>query len=164
MDCHAVNTIGGLKKDLGRFVELGSRFLPVGFYYKAFYTPRRLFPFWEKQMRQMAGLGGNSISIPKRYRSPKSYSFCDVLVLGAGPAGLSAALSAAEHGARVILADEESAAGRHAWLPVGAKSGCQMLIFADLLKKVRVAGNKLIDVRVSTRSIRLLCRSLGCPG
>ena len=148
MDCRAVNTLGGLAKDWGRFVELGSRFLPVGFYYKAFHTPRRLFPFWENQMRQMAGLGGIDRDC-KRYRSPKSYSFCDVLVIGAGPAGLSAALAAAEQGARVILADENPRLGGtlgYQW----AQHAESRRIFTDLLN--RVSANKSIDVRTSTEA------------
>ena len=40
-----------------RFTEWFSKMLPVGFYYKAFHTPRRLFPFYERQMRNVAGLG-----------------------------------------------------------------------------------------------------------
>ena len=44
MDCAAVNTSGGVEKDSGRFIEWLSRFMPVGFYYKAFHTPRKFFP------------------------------------------------------------------------------------------------------------------------
>src|SRR5260221_5289009 len=52
----AVNTFGGLEHDRVRFIDRLGRFLPVGFYYKTFHKPRRLFPFWERQMRAMAGL------------------------------------------------------------------------------------------------------------
>src|SRR5262249_35865905 len=47
LDVRAVNTIGGLARDRLRFTEWFSAFLPVGFYYKAFHTPRRLFPFYD---------------------------------------------------------------------------------------------------------------------
>src|SRR5947208_2880979 len=57
LDVRAVNTAGGLAGDRLRFVESFSAFLPVGFYYKAFHTPRALFPFYERQMRKAAGLG-----------------------------------------------------------------------------------------------------------
>src|SRR6266542_189427 len=55
LDVRAVNTAGGLARDRLRFTEWFSAFLPVGFYYKAFHTPRRLFPFYERQMRHDAG-------------------------------------------------------------------------------------------------------------
>ena len=57
LDLAAVNTAGGLYADRMRFTGFFSRFLPVGFYYKAFHTPRRLFPLYEKFMRGAAGLG-----------------------------------------------------------------------------------------------------------
>src|SRR3954470_24988034 len=57
LDVRAVNTAGGLARDRLRFTEWFSAFLPVGLYYKAFHTPPRLFPFYERQMRQVAGLG-----------------------------------------------------------------------------------------------------------
>ena len=98
LELRSVNTKGGLKYDWYRFSQWLARFMPVGFYYKAFHTPRKLFPFYEKQLRQAAGLG--KISSKWSVRStPKEYAFCDVLVVGSGPAGLSAALSAAAQGA-----------------------------------------------------------------
>jgi len=105
LELRSVNTAGGLKYDWYRFSQWLSRFMPVGFYYKAFHTPRKLFPFYEKQLRQAAGLG--KISAKWSVRStPKEYAFCDVLVVGSGPSGLSAALSAADQGADVLLVDE----------------------------------------------------------
>ena len=57
MDLRAVNTIGGLKGDLLKWLEPLGRFMPVGFYYKTFHRPRWLFPFHERIIRQIAGLG-----------------------------------------------------------------------------------------------------------
>lgn len=105
----AVNTIGGLANDRGRFIERLARFLPVGFYYKAFHS-QRLFPTWERLFRRVSGLGVVDFS-SQRQSTPKRYAFCDVLVIGAGPSGLSAALAAADAGARVMLVDENSCAG-----------------------------------------------------
>ncbi len=104
----AVNTVGGLKRDRARFVEWLAPFLPVGFYYKAFHGQR--FPRWERRIRAMSGLGAIAANAP-RTRTPKRYAFCDVLVIGAGPSGLAAALSAADAGARVLLVDENARAG-----------------------------------------------------
>jgi sarcosine oxidase, subunit alpha len=100
----AVNTFGGLTRDKARILDRLGRWLPVGFYYKAFHT-KRLFPRWEKMFRLLTGLGTVTLDAP-RETSAKRYGFCDVLVLGGGPSGLSAALQAAHAGARVALVDE----------------------------------------------------------
>jgi sarcosine oxidase subunit alpha len=86
---------------LGRLAPL----LRVGFYYKAFHSPRWLFPFWESIIRHAAGLGRVNTAW-RRQITPKWYEHADLLVIGAGPAGMQAALHAAEGGARVILVDE----------------------------------------------------------
>ena len=105
----AVNTFGSLERDAGSVLGWFARFLPVGFYYKAFHS-KRLFPLWERMFRAMTGLGRVDFSTP-RLRTPKRYGFCDVLVVGAGPSGLSAALAAAEQGAQVALVDENARLG-----------------------------------------------------
>ena len=106
LDVQAVNTFGGLRRDLYRITEWFSAFLPVGFYYKAFHTPRWLFPFYENQMRKVAGLG--RIKPPSGpSASPKDYAHCDLLVVGTGPAGLAAAIAAAEQGVRVLAVEEQ---------------------------------------------------------
>ncbi|MGR3455009.1 sarcosine oxidase subunit alpha family protein [Pseudooceanicola sp.] len=88
-----------------------SRFIGAGFYYKTFMWPK---PFWERvyepAIRRAAGLGALSgANTAERYE--KAHAFCDLLVIGAGPAGLMAALVAAEAGADVILADEDALPG-----------------------------------------------------
>ncbi len=106
----AVNTFGGVKRDRARILDKLSAFLPVGFYYKAFYTPKSLFPFWERMFRRLTGLGKLDVTTP-HIRTPKRYDFCDVLVVGAGPSGLCAALAAADAGARVVIVDENARIG-----------------------------------------------------
>jgi len=106
----AVNTDGGVKKDRNRYFEMLAPLLPVGFYYKAFHTPRRLFPFWEKIIRKAAGLGIVNFNFP-RITKRKLNQYCDVLVIGAGPAGLSAAIYAAQEGLKVSIVDENQQAG-----------------------------------------------------
>jgi sarcosine oxidase subunit alpha len=105
----AVNTRGGLARD--RLAALGwlAPFLPVGFYYKAFHS-KRLFPRWERMFRRLTGLGTVDLTAARR-STPKRYDFCDVLVIGAGPSGLAAALAAAERGAGVLLVDENQLPG-----------------------------------------------------
>ena len=82
-------------------------FFTAGFYYKTFMWPAA---FWEKLyepiIRRAAGLGALSrIEDPDTY--DKGYLHCDLLIIGAGPAGLMAALTAGRAGLRVILADED---------------------------------------------------------
>lgn len=107
---HAQNVFGTLDKDMGAMVELFARFLPVGFYYKAFYKPKGVWKYWDKLIRNFAGLGVvDTTATP--YTSDKAYRFCDVAILGGGPAGLSAAIQAADSGAEVILIDENPLLG-----------------------------------------------------
>ncbi|MEA3642394.1 MAG: glycine cleavage T C-terminal barrel domain-containing protein [Lamprobacter sp.] len=101
----ACNTLGGLKQDRYRWLDQLSPALPVGFYYKVFHKPRWLFPLWERLLRHTAGLGQVRSGWRRRI-TPKWYEHCDLLVIGAGPAGMAAALNAAEAGADVILVDE----------------------------------------------------------
>ncbi len=109
----AINPFGTLAYDPGSLLGHLSRFLPVGFYYKAFYS-KRLFPLWERMFRAMTGLGRVDTAQP-RLRTPKRYAFCDVLVVGGGTSGLTAAWTAAEQGARVVLVDEHAHLGGSAW-------------------------------------------------
>ena len=106
----AVNTWGGLRSDAGRLLGLCAPILPVGFYYKAFYRPRFLFPWWEKLIRHMAGLGRVATALPA-VRTPRRHRWCDVLVIGAGASGLAAARVLGAAGVRVILADEQARPG-----------------------------------------------------
>ncbi len=145
MRLEAVNTFGGLQGDRGRFLDLLSPFLPVGFYYKAFYS-RRWFPAWERMFRRIAGLG-RVHDTTARVKTPKRYGFCDVLVIGAGPSGLSASLAAAEAGAKVVLVDENARAGGSGGYNLGADAARREL--SDLLlRKIRQHPN--ISVRTGT--------------
>jgi len=110
MVLNAVNTIGGVKKDKNSYIDSISPLLPVGFYYKAFHTPRRLFPFWEKVIRKAAGLGIVNFDYP-RILKRKLHTHCDVLIIGAGPTGLTAACIVAEAGLEVTIVDENQQAG-----------------------------------------------------
>jgi sarcosine oxidase subunit alpha len=113
MRVFAVNTFGGLRRDRARFLDHMARWLPVGFYYKAFHS-KRWFPRWETMFRALTGLGAVSLDAP-RENTPKRYGFCDVLVVGGGPSGLAAAVAAAAAGATVALVDEAPRLGGSGW-------------------------------------------------
>lgn len=87
-----------------------SRFLPAGFYYKTFMWPQKFWMAYERIIRQASGLGESPKEIdPDHYE--KTNAHCDVLVVGSGPSGLMAALTAGRSGARVIVADEQEELG-----------------------------------------------------
>ncbi len=105
------NRMGSLRFDLLAVNDYLSPFLSAGFYYKTFMWPRA---FWEKLyepiIRRAAGLGSLS-GAHDEGTYEKAFAFCDVLVIGSGPAGLMAALTAGRAGADVILAEESHAFG-----------------------------------------------------
>ncbi|HWK47558.1 MAG TPA: sarcosine oxidase subunit alpha family protein [Stellaceae bacterium] len=96
-----------LKFDVMATTGLLSPFFPAGFYYKTFMWPPRLWMTYEKVIRRAAGLG-ISPDLPDPDRYERRSAHCDVLVVGGGPAGIAAALAAAETGARVMLVDERA--------------------------------------------------------
>ena len=107
LQAQSQNRWPGLRFDALAINDLLSPFFAAGFYYKTFMWPKA---FWEKLyepiIRRAAGLGALSGEAdPDAY--DKGFLHCDLLIIGAGPAGLSAALTAGRSGARVILADED---------------------------------------------------------
>jgi sarcosine oxidase subunit alpha len=104
----AVNAWPNARLDIGAMLRPLERFLPAGFYYKSLMWPD--WRWYEGLIRRAAGLGRISGEPdPSRYES--QYAHCDVLVVGAGPAGLAAALGAAQQGQRVLLCEQESRLG-----------------------------------------------------
>jgi len=111
LEARSQNRWPSLDFDIGAMTGLISPFLSAGFYYKTFMWPAA---FWEKLyepfIRRAAGLGKATYEAdPDPY--DKCWAHCDLLVIGAGAAGLAAALTAGRAGARVILIDEHSVAG-----------------------------------------------------
>src|SRR5699024_7335149 len=89
--------------DLSGINQLFSRLLPSGFYYKTFMWPRSAWPFYERRIRQAAGMGeAPEVPDPDLYEHKHWHG--DILVVGGGPAGLAAARAAGRAGARVMLA------------------------------------------------------------
>ncbi len=105
------NRFPSLQVDIGAINDLLSPLLPAGFYYKTFKWPASWWQrVYEPLIRAAAGLG-RAPTLPDPDRYVGRWAHADVLVVGAGPAGLSAALAAADAGVRVVLADEQSEFG-----------------------------------------------------
>jgi len=97
--------------DVGAVNNLLAPFFAAGFYYKTFMWPKQAWKHvYEPQIRAAAGLGVSPTEDDTDHYSSR-YAHCDVLVIGAGVAGLSAALAAAKTGARVIICDEQPEVG-----------------------------------------------------
>ncbi len=149
LEAHSQNNWPSLRTDVMGVNDLLSPFLSAGFYYKTFMWPKS---FWEKLyepiIRHAAGLGALS-GQHDTGRYDKAYGFCDLLVIGAGPAGLIAALTAGRAGADVILADENPWLGgrlRAEVEEVGGMSG------TDWVAEVAAELSTLPNVRIITRT------------
>jgi sarcosine oxidase subunit alpha len=144
-----------LKVDLGAFNDLFSPLFGAGFYYKTFMGPSLLGKNWawariyEPMIRRAAGLGAPPRE-PDPDRYTRTFDHCDVLIVGAGPAGLAAALAASESGARVVVCDENPALGGSLLAggeaEIDGKSALMWL--EDTLAALRSAPN----VRLMTRT------------
>ena len=97
------NVKGSPEFDLMGFMDGLSWAMPAGFYYRVFHKPARFWPAALQRIRQAAGLGTLSPDFRMKGRFDEIYPAADVCVIGGGPAGLAAALAAAEQGLRVIL-------------------------------------------------------------
>ena len=105
------NNWPSLRFDLQAVNGLFSAFFPAGFYYKTFMHPKGAWEkLYEPAIRRAAGLGRAPAARDADHYA-NLYAHCDVAVVGAGPAGLAAALAAARGGARVMLFDEQAELG-----------------------------------------------------
>lgn len=106
MNVSAQNVSGTADRDRNALLDRLGRFMPVGFYYRSFFRPgsKSWLRFWEPIIRKSAGLGKVDLDAGHGHYI-KENIHTDVLVVGAGPAGMSAAAAAAEAGAQVLLVD-----------------------------------------------------------
>jgi sarcosine oxidase subunit alpha len=111
LDAASQNRWPSLKFDVQSVNRLFSPFFSAGFYYKTFMWPAK---FWDRVyepiIRRSAGLG-RAAKEPDPDHYEKAVAHCDVMVIGSGPAGLMAALTAGRAGARVILFEEDLVLG-----------------------------------------------------
>jgi sarcosine oxidase subunit alpha len=111
LDATSQNRWPSLRFDLLAVNQLFAPIFVAGFYYKTFMWPGALWEkLYEPLIRRAAGLGSLS-ALPDPDSYDREHGFCDLLVIGGGPAGLAAALTAGRAGLRVILADEDVRCG-----------------------------------------------------
>ncbi len=149
LDARSQNRWPSLDFDILSVNDLATPFLGAGFYYKTFMWPRS---FWEKvyepAIRRAAGLGSFE-RVPDPERHEKAFLSCDLLVIGAGPAGLMAARLAAAAGLDVLLLEEGTALGGRLLSEdesVGGVAG------ADWAAAVGAELAALPNVRIMTRT------------
>lgn len=110
LEAASINCWPSVGFDFGAVAGLCSRLLPAGFYYKTFMWPHGAWMWYEKFIRNAAGLG-RTPDLPDPDRYEKRNDHCDVLVIGGGPAGIAAALAAGSAGARVVIVEERPEIG-----------------------------------------------------
>jgi sarcosine oxidase subunit alpha len=96
--------------DLAATANLLGSLIPAGFYYKTFIWPRGGWLFYEQLIRRAAGMG-RAPTLPDPDRYDHRYVHCDILIVGGGPAGLTAALAASATGADTVIVDENPVLG-----------------------------------------------------
>ncbi len=151
LDATSQNRWPVLGFDVGAINSLFSPLFVAGFYYKTFMGPRFIkgaklwYGLFEPIIRRAAGLGSASrLPDPDLYAS--RFVHCDVLVVGAGPAGIAAALAAARAGSRVILCDEGSEMGgsllASSGVSIDGRSAADWI--AEAIEELKAAGVTLL--------------------
>jgi methylglutamate dehydrogenase subunit C len=131
LEARSQNRWPSLRWDAMSVNDALSPFFSAGFYYKTFMWPRAFWEsIYEPLIRRAAGLGRLS-GLKDEGVYEQAYAHCDLLVIGAGPAGLMAALTAARAGADVILADEGARMGGRLLcetIMLNGKSGAEWVV------------------------------------
>ena len=146
LESRSQNAWPSLRFDAMAINGLFAPLLSAGFYYKTFMGPtRKAWLFYEHFIRKAAGMGTPAEG-PDPDRYEKGHLFCDLLVVGGGPAGIAAAIAAARTGARVVLVEQDRALGGSLLNePVGAPSD-------TWLDEQKAAIEALPNLRVMTRT------------
>lgn len=147
MEASSVRGWPSLGMDLGAVNGWFSSVLSAGFYYKTFMWPRAFWHRYESAIRRAAGLGKAPTAPDPDYYDHQN-AHCDVLIVGAGPAGVMAALAAGKAGARVILVDEQNEPGGtllRTRTPIDGKPTAQWL--AETLKELQTLPDVTLLIR-----------------
>ena len=148
------NYIGNVKFDILALNDYIHPFISAGFYYKTFMWPKS---FWEKVyepiIRRAAGLGTLSTE-PDPDRYDKGYLYCELLIIGSGPAGLKMALDASRNGKKVILVDEDFIMGGQLLSNEIEINGISSLQWVEqTLSEIRNSSNVRIMTRTSVYGV-----------
>ena len=145
LDANSQNRFPSLKFDLLAINRFLSPLFVAGFYYKTFMWPGLKGWMWyEKFIRRAAGLG-RAGELPDSEVYQKTHCFCDVLVVGSGVSGMTAALHHAEAGKKVILVEEKTVLGGRLNDSLNAKEReCHKKLLADIV------ANKKVTIMLST--------------
>ncbi|RST86843.1 sarcosine oxidase subunit alpha family protein [Aquibium carbonis] len=144
MSVRSVNASPTAATDRAGILDRFASFIPAGFYYKTF-----LWPDWhlfEPRIRAMAGLGRLDRSHEPAAESPAINARCDVLVVGAGPAGLAAARALARNGESVVMVDDQDAPGgslRHRHADIDGMPGVDWA--EAIVAQLRAAGHTVLS-------------------
>lgn len=126
----------------------GDEILPAGYTYKALVRPRKFWGAYEYILRHSSGFG--KVRLDSRHgHFDKQYKHADVTIIGGGPAGLNAALAAAEMGAKVILMEQEVALGGHLRYAIHTIDGVPAHQYVANLA-AQVAAHPNIEVMLGT--------------
>jgi sarcosine oxidase subunit alpha len=147
----SVNCWPSVGFDVGALMGACAALLPAGFYYKTFKWPN--WHLFEPAIRRMAGLG-RAPTAPDADHYEEIAAETEVLVVGAGIAGLTAAVAAARAGARTMLL----ASGEH---PGGALSWRADPEVAALAASARQLG---VQMLLRTQAFGIYDHNLVCAG
>ena len=154
------NVWPSLRADLMSLNQAVGRFLPAGFYYKTFMAPQPLLPVYQKFLRRFAPGGTVSPRQSPAYFDHR-YAHPDVLVVGAGPAGMSAAVAAAGAGAQVLLVEEEYELGGHlCWSDGGGAVLRELREAVAAAANIEVLTNSAVTGRYDDNWIAIAQRNL----
>ncbi|MGH8506967.1 MAG: sarcosine oxidase subunit alpha family protein [Stenotrophobium sp.] len=146
LDAKAVNCWPSARYDVFGLFRLFKPFWPAGFYYKTFMAPS--WRFWEPAIRHGAGLGV-SPSDPDPDVYEKQHASVDVIVVGAGPSGLAAAIGAGELGAAVMLIDDKPELGGSCLYEFGTIEGDSTVVWKE----------RQLEILASMPNVRILTRT-----
>src|SRR3984885_12288812 len=143
MAVRSVNAAPTAAADRAALIDRLAPVLPAGFYYKTFLWPR--WETFEGSIRAMAGLGRVDPNNRPPADNPQFNARCDLLVVGAGPAGLAAAAAAARAGRTVFLLDDHAEIGGQLVHRGGAIEGSDWRDWArDIVRAVEAAGGRVM--------------------
>ena len=166
LEAESINCWPGPEFDAMAIMGWFHRLIPAGFYYKTFMWPAPAWHLYEHFIRKAAGLG-HAPAEPDPDHYDRMNAHCDVLVVGAGPAGIAAASAASRAGARVILADDQDRIG--GWLlnerrEIGGKPAALWL--ADAITELEGAPETRVLLKASAfgyydHNFMGICQHLG---